>query len=202
MIVIFLITIHYSTITTNTYGNYRNEIQQTQLPQFGNVVVEHIDNTQLLSLEEASKVVEELPISAQESVVACATGRFKSYLDYRVYQNKQTKQYLLQTNANTYTDSDGFRRYNDYYIVAVGSYYSRNVGDTFHIILENGKEFDVMVGDIKQDVHTDATNCYCLINGSVLEFIVDTRQLSKLSLDMGDVSYSGFEGNISHITKT
>ena len=65
-------------------------------------------------------------IEEQKRAEACAVGTFKSYTDYKVYQNKTTPHYDLQKHPDTYTDEDGFRRHGDYYIVAVGSYYGKS----------------------------------------------------------------------------
>ena len=131
---------------------------------------------------------------------ACAVGAFKSYTDYKVYKNKSTKQYKLQMDNETYTDDEGFRRWNEYYIVATGRYYSDSVGTKLKVEMENGEVFKVIVGDIKQNIHTDENNCYCLNNGSVLEFIVDTSKLGERARKMGDISYSRFSGNIAYIS--
>ena len=175
-----------------------NETIKPSLPLLTNIEIpQEIDMEEELS-NISIMVNQQAELSARKK--ACAVGRFKSYTDYRVYKKPSTKQYQLQVDDETYTDEQGFRRYKHYYITAVGSYYSRNVGDTFHVVMENGKEFDIIVGDVKQDRHTDDNNCYCLNNGSVLEFIVDKDMLSDMSRKMGNVSYSaGLEGNISYI---
>ena len=161
--------------------------------------VESVNNSNTLDLAEVEKVYEEMVEQVLAESKACAVGTFKSYTDYRVYQNKTTPQYDLQVHPDTYTDSEGFRRHGKYYIVAVGSYYGREIGKTYHVIMENGEEFDIMIGDQKQNRHTDETNCYCLSNGSVLEFIVDTKKIGSLARKMGDVSHSRFPGNIAYI---
>ena len=84
----------------------------------------------------------------------------------------------------------------------MGTYYSNSVGDCFRIILDTGIEIDVIIGDIKQDIHTDSQNMYVPINGNVLEFIVDTGLLSPEVKKRGTVSYlEQFKGNIKEIKK-
>lgn len=56
-----------------------------------------------------------------------------------------------------------------------------------------------MVGDIKQDIHTDANNQYVTMNGNIMEFIVDVDKLDELTKKLGDVSNSGLEGVIIKI---
>lgn len=134
---------------------------------------------------------------------------FKTYMDYRKITDKTSAQYMLQMEA--YTDDIGLRKYEDHYIVAMGTYYSNNVGDTFKITLDNDKSFDVIIGDIKADCHTDDKNMYSpvydnngnFISANVIEFIVDTKKLNKSVKKLGTVSaYDDFKGNILKIERT
>lgn len=115
-------------------------------------------------------------------------GKFKTFMDFRTITSKTSKQWALQQDC--YTDDDGFRRYDDLYVVAMGTYYSESVGKKFIIHLSGGNSIDVIVGDIKADIHTDNKNMYIPINGNIVEFIVDSKKISKLIKKMGDVSYS------------
>ena len=108
-----------------------------------------------------------------------ADGSFKTYMDYEKITNKSSRQWHLQQLA--YTDSEGFRKFNDSYLVAVGTYYAD------------------MVGDIKQDIHTDSNNQYVTTNGNIMEFIVDVDKLDELTKKLGNVSNSGLEGSIIKI---
>lgn len=123
-----------------------------------------------------------------------ATGEFKTYMDYRKITNKSSKQWALQQLAET--DENGFRVFNGKYLVAVGTYYSKEVGKEMRITLEDGKEINVMIGDIKQDEHTDKNNQYVPANGNIIEFIVDVDKLDPLTKKLGNVSNSGLEGKI------
>jgi hypothetical protein len=126
-----------------------------------------------------------------------ADGSFKTYMDYEKITNKSSRQWHLQQLA--YTDSEGFRKFNDSYLVAVGTYYADEVGKEFRITLDSGIVFHAMVGDIKQDIHTDANNQYVTMNGNIVEFIVDVDKLNELTRDLGNVSNSGLEGSIIKI---
>ena len=137
----------------------------------------------------------------------CDTS-FKSYMDYRCITNKASDQYKLQQSA--WTDDMGLRRVDDYYLVAMGTYYSNTVGDKFRITLEGDKTFDVMIGDIKADIHTDNSNMYSPVyneNGTfksanVVEFIIDIKSMDRKVKLMGDVSaYEEFKGNIVKIER-
>lgn len=128
-----------------------------------------------------------------------ADGSFKTYMDYKKITNKSSRQWYLQQLA--YTDSAGFRKFNDSYLVAVGTYYADEVGEEFRVTLDSGIVFHAMVGDIKQDIHTDANNQYVTINGNIMEFIVDVDKLDDLTKKLGNVSNSGLEGSIIKIEK-
>jgi len=128
---------------------------------------------------------------------------FKAYMDYRYITCKSSPQYKLQQYA--WTDENGLRRYDDYYLVALGSYYSTTVGDCFKITLDTGETFNVMVGDCKADCDTDSKHMYHPMRdggGNVIEFIVDTKSLPREVRQMGTVSAIDiFEGNVESIEK-
>lgn len=125
---------------------------------------------------------------------------FKSYMDYRCITNTESAQYKLQKDC--YTDDNGLRVCDGYYVVALGTYYSSTVGDKFKITLDSGEELYCIVGDVKADCDTDKTNRYVPINGNIIEFIVDTRKLPKEVRWMGTVSVlDDFEGSVESIEK-
>ena len=140
--------------------------------------------------------------------IPTCNSEFKTYMDYRCITDKPSAQYELQQFA--WTDEDGFRRIGDDYIVAMGTYYAENVGDRFRITLDTDNEITVIIGDIKQDIHTDYFNQYTPIydengiffSGNVLEFIVDTYVLPKIPRRLGTVSYFDYlKGNIKTIER-
>lgn len=127
-------------------------------------------------------------------------SNFKSYMDYRCITNTESAQYKLQQDC--YTDENGLRVYDGYYVVALGTYYSSTIGDKFKITLDSGEELYCVVGDVKADCDTDKTNRYVPINGNIIEFIVDTRKLPKDVRFMGTVSaLDDFEGSVESIEK-
>ena len=126
-------------------------------------------------------------------------GSFKTYMSYKSITNTNSEQWKLQQEA--YTNNDGFRMIDGKYMIAIGTYYSKKCGEEFKITLSSGKEIMAIVGDIKQDAHTNATHQYVTYNGNIVEFIVDTEKISSLSKKMGDMSYSGLEGSIIKIEK-
>lgn len=120
-------------------------------------------------------------------------GNFKAYTDYRCLSLKMSKQYKLQQKACT--DSQGLRRLNNYYMIAIGKGWNIPVGHTCEITLSSGQKLYCVVSDVKQNRHTDHTNRYDC-KGGVLEFIVDSRVLPKQVKKLGDISYLGFYGSV------
>ena len=128
---------------------------------------------------------------------------FKSYMDYTCITNKNSSQWKLQKKAHT--DENGLRKVDDYYCVALGTYYSDTIGDIFKVTLENGNTFEVIVGDIKADKHTDSKNMYHSMGegrGDMVEFIVETSKLPKKVRRAGTISaLEEFSGSITKIEK-
>ena len=116
------------------------------------------------------------------------SGEFKSYMSFKSITNKSSEQYRLQSEC--WSDEYGFRRWGDYYCVALGSRYSTNIGSKFKITFDTGVEIYAILADCKSDKHTDRTNSYNPFNNNICEFIVDMNSLDGLSKKMGDISYS------------
>lgn len=128
---------------------------------------------------------------------------FKSYMDYRAITNTDSKQYHLQQDAHT--GIFGIRMYDDYYMIALGSYYADSVGDIFRITLDSGEQFEAIVGDFKADRDTDSLNQYHPMENNmknVVEFIVDTQELDRNVRLSGSIgTYKKFNGNIKSIER-
>lgn len=135
-------------------------------------------------------------------------GHTDSYLfmDYTAITDTASRQYQLQYDGNAWTDNDGFRRYGDYYMVAMGSVYGQ-VGDTLRIWTDWGNCYDVIIGDCKgsDSVYYNSQSWYHLTgNGkvNVIELIVDTTCLNEDALvsgNCGTLEYLG--GNIVKIER-
>lgn len=148
---------------------------------------------------------EELLVGNFYEVPACDTS-FKSFMDWRTITSSTSEQWQIQHSEHTWTDSDGFRRYGDCYLVALGTYYSSSCGDVFKITLDTGETFLAMTGDIKADVHTDAKHQLRVVGNTknLVEFIVDSDVISASCWKTGDMSYAGnshMAGNIAAIEK-
>ena len=123
-----------------------------------------------------------------------ADGKFKTYMDFRTITAKNSKQWELQQHA--WTEGRGFRKIGEHFLVAVGTFYAKEVGKELLIEFEDGQQIKAIVGDIKQDRHTDPTNRYVPVNGNIVEFIVDTEKLDPEVIRRGDVSWLGLNGKI------
>lgn len=126
-----------------------------------------------------------------------ADGKFKTYMDYRKITDKNSKQWKLQEQA--WTEGRGFRKIGEHFLVAVGTFYADEVGKELLIEFEDGERIKAIVGDIKQDKHTDPMNQYVPVNGNIVEFIVDTKKLDPEVVRRGDVSWLGMNGKIKSI---
>lgn len=135
----------------------------------------------------------ELP-SRSMALPSGTDGAVKTYMDYTAVTNRNSSQYQLLHSQKAYTRK-GFRMYDGYYCVAMGSYYSRQIGTKFYVTLSNGRTLRCILGDQKSDRHTNETHQYAKKNKDILEFIVD-----GMSLSGGDISeIEGFEGSITSI---
>lgn len=119
---------------------------------------------------------------------------FKSYMDYRAITNRDSKAYKLLSESTT--DDNGLRKIDDYYCVAMGTYFG-NVGDLLYVETDEGAHWNVILVDIKSDEHTDSTHTYTLSNGCMIEFIVDTSKLPVSIKRSGTVNGLGFQGKIT-----
>ena len=129
-------------------------------------------------------------------------------MDYRCITDETSQQWEIQQKA--WTDSDGFRRVGEDYLVAMGTYYTEECGTRFRIIFENDNEITVTVGDIKDNTDTDYKNQYTAVydnNGNfysanVLEFIVDENKIKRMSHILGTMGHHDYlEGNIKFIER-
>lgn len=128
---------------------------------YTNVLIENI------TLIEAPKAI----TPTYQEIDVCSTNAAKSYMDYRAITSTTSKQYeLIKTLAivdGHLVDS------NDNIAVALGSYWGE-IGDQFIFILSNGQELHVVKADEKDDKHV-INGCEHKIDGSVLEFIIDSK---------------------------
>lgn len=125
---------------------------------------------------------------------------FKSWTNYLKSVNRKSKQWEFLNSAGTWTDENGFRRKNNDYMVAMGSYYTHTLGDRFKITTTNGS-FTVSICDFKSDSHTDSKHQYSVANNCIIEFYVGDN-LNKKVRQLGSASAIGeLSGKIIKIEK-
>lgn len=135
---------------------------------------------------------------------------FKTWMNYKAVTNKESTQYKF-INTYGWSDNEGFMRCvadedlgidQDYYLIALGSFYGTSIGTKYRITLDTGKVFYGVLADCKADIHTNDTNQYIQHNGNVVEFVVDTSKLNKKVKRMGSANvYDPLNGNISKIER-
>lgn len=126
----------------------------------------------------------------------------KFFIDYRSYNLPYAPHYRLQQAA--WTDQNGLRRFNNDYIVALGSFYSTSIGDRFRVALSNGNSFTVIFGDGKWDGDCDSKCMYMPCTdysgkaaGNLMEFVIDKETINPAVYEYGSIEViEGFEGDI------
>ena len=112
---------------------------------------------------------------------------YKSWMPYTAITSISSPQYFLQ-NEYAYTGTYGIRQINGRYCVAIGSYFTEDIGQYFDLILENGTVIPCILADQKADEDTDSDGIFTLHNGCATEFIVDTNDLNYAAKRDGDIS--------------
>ena len=175
-----------------------SEIQSKMIAEYKAIIdsYKETDNSQeVVNAINKWKVGQELPLPEIPSNMKLCT-------DYRFYNIKGTPHNRLQLSA--WTDEFGCRRYNDDYIVGLGSFYSVDIGDRFEVTLDTGRVFTIILGDGKADCDTDELNMftpcfnydgeYC---ANILEFIIDKDVMYDKCYQYGSLDYHDeFKGDI------
>lgn len=141
--------------------------------------------------------------------VPSINSSFKTYMDYRTITDKTSPQYnFIQTWG--WCDENGFMRAtgerdlgitDDYYMIALGSYYGTEIGTKYKITTDMGNVFYGVLCDQKDNVHTNSTHQYSY-NNDVVEVIVDTRYLRSDVKRMGSANvYMPLNGSIAKIER-
>jgi hypothetical protein len=123
----------------------------------------------------------------------------KTWMSYKTITCTTSKQYALQLRATT-NEENGLRMLRGRYMVAIGTYFGCSVGQYIDVVLDDGEVLKCIVGDIKQNRHTDSQNIHGL-NGDTVEFIVSEKVLKDTTNVIGDVSYISdtFDGKVVEV---
>lgn len=116
------------------------------------------------------------------------TSGFKSYMDYRTITSQSSSQYTLQRDY-AYTGDYGIMMVDGRYCIALGSYFTSDIGQYVDLILENGTVIPCILADQKADIHTDENNMVTVYSGCLTEFVINTDYLDDVIKIYGDISY-------------
>jgi hypothetical protein len=102
---------------------------------------------------------------------------------------------------DAWTGSCGIRYYDGLMMVAIGTGWGFGVGDEIEVLLSSGWSFTAVVGDIKADIHTDATRRFTVHNNCWVEFIVDIDKICRTARRNGSMTSFGFPGWVTEIRR-
>ena len=166
---------------------------------------------QIVFMSEESEEIEETAttpeVHSKERLPQAPTNTIRA-MDYRTITDTTSQQYRLQSLC--YANDIGIRKIDKYYCVALGSAYGRDLGDTWHVTLECGAEFDIIYSEFKDDGSTDFfghsdTNYDGESCINVLEFIIDSNQTPENVMLAGTFTrldiFGGLFGNGGNIVK-
>lgn len=135
---------------------------------------------------------------------------FKTWMDYRKTSNQNSPQYKFIEKWG-WSDYEGFMRCDaekdlgitdNYYLVALGSYYGTTIGTKYRITLDTGKVFYGVLAECKADIHTNSTNQYIPHNKNIVEFLIDKKRLNKYVKEMGSANvYMPLNGSVAKIER-
>ncbi len=137
---------------------------------------------------------------------------FKTWMAWQVWERycPNSAQYKFFKN-NGWVDSQGFVRCSaekdlgiedDYYMVAMGSYYGTTLGTKYKITLDTGKVFYAILGEFKANIHTNSTNQYSVNNNDIVEFVIDENLLNPIVKSSGSANvYPPLNGRVAKIER-
>ena len=177
------------TADTSTETPQEEENLQTTEPIEAEIVVEE---PAPVPKEVASSVMD---TSNNNTIVPYPHSDFKTYMYGSAVTNTASAQYQLISRA--YVGDYGIMMVDGCYLVAMGTAYAHYIGEKYQVTFENGQVINVMIGDVKQDIHTDQYNSAGAANGDLLEFIV--AQPPEQVAIMGNYNVV-FPGKIAYLT--
>ena len=110
-----------------------------------------------------------------KSIGACSSSSTKTYEDYRMITDPQSRQYRHIHTHMTVDDTTGFLYDEDGFIGVALGYQFGEIGTRYYIVLDTGIILPVVKIDAKAAV--DATDgCSANLNASVIEFVIDSEK--------------------------
>lgn len=194
---------HFSTgwLKSNTnvrsYDGFSDDNILTVLPKYSQVEYEYFnDEWCVIKYNDSIAYVHRDLISDHEiisSTYYAPYNRIKSYMPYTAITSRSSAQWKLQQVA--YTGTHGIRQVNGRYCIAVGSAYTSKIGQYIDLVLENGTVIPCILADQKADKDTNSENTITEHDGSLVEFVVSSSNLSRSVRKMGDISYAQDDWN-------
>lgn len=171
------------------------------------------DNECLDNVIQRMRAVPEAEKLLKERIPYGMTNTIR-FMDYTEINNTASWQYKLQQECKT-DDKTGIRIYADkngkgYYCTALGSAYGRDIGDTWHVTLACGTEFNIIYAEYKDDGSTDYfghpdTNKDKQDCINILEFVVDVNEIPSAAMSEGTFTawgaFGGLHGNGGNVAK-
>lgn len=136
---------------------------------------------------------------------------FKTWMPWQVWLKAQNSTQFKFFKNYGWVDSQGFVRCSaekdlgipeDYYMVALGSYYGTTLGTKYKITLDTGRVFYAILGEFKANIHTNSTNQYSINNNDIVEFVVDDNTLNPTVKSAGSANvYMPLNGRVVKIER-
>lgn len=178
------------------YPDLKSNIYETFL--FGREVLFLKYNEEWCTIKYKSKLayihsdlISENPLKYQEYDVEDIS--IKSFMSYESITSKSSHQYQLQQNA--YTGEYGIRKVYNRYCIAVGSYFTTEIGTYIDLVLQNGIVIPCVLADCKADKDTDNLHMKTIHDQSLVEFVINTKCIDSYVLKTGDISNVCVEWN-------
>lgn len=164
------------------------------------------DNKQSNEVQAATLKTQYTSLSVPNINSSC-----KRWMDYRKTSKKSSPQYKFREKYG-WVDSKGFMRCSgerdlgiadDYYFIALGSYYGTTIGTKYRITTDTGNVFYGVLAECKADIHTNSTHQYTKqSNPDIVEFIIDKKVLNKEVRRAGNANvYMPLNGSITKIER-
>lgn len=190
ILILFISLVTFATIETNSTENI--------VPEKIEKVKEKDESRKITTEEEKENIEQADPIDSTTSsniIIPYPHSDFKTYMYASAVTDTTSAQYQLISNA--YVGDYGIMMVDGCYLVAMGTAYANYIGQKYQVTFETGQVIDIMIGDVKQDIHTDQYNSAGIINGDLLEFIV--AQPPQEVTIMGNYNII-FPGKVAYLT--
>lgn len=112
--------------------------------------------------------------------------QYLTYMPHRTITSKSSRQWKLQQIAET--DEEGYRTVKGMPLIALASSYGTKIGTVYDITFANGDVLRAVLGDCKDDRHTDSrkqyrdsSGVYDGSSGNILEMILDDSKFSSMN---------------------